>query len=42
MSNIKINFHEIRELIPHREPFLFLDELVDIPRRQDWYEARYN
>ena len=30
MPNIKINFHEIRELIPHREPFLFLDELVDI------------
>ena len=30
MPNIKINFHEIRELIPHREPFIFLDELVDI------------
>ena len=30
MPNIKINFYEIRELIPHREPFLFLDELVDI------------
>ena len=30
MPNIKINFNEIRELIPHREPFLFLDELVDI------------
>ena len=30
MPNIKINFDEIRELIPHREPFLFLDELVDI------------
>ena len=30
MPNIKINFHEIRELIPHREPFLFLDQLVDI------------
>ena len=30
MPNIKINFHEIRELIPHREPFLFLDELVNI------------
>ena len=30
MPNTKINFNEIRELIPHREPFLFLDELVDI------------
>ena len=30
MLNTKINFNEIRELIPHREPFLFLDELVDI------------
>ena len=30
MSDIKINFNEIRELIPHREPFLFLDELVNI------------
>ena len=30
MPNIKINFNEIRELIPHREPFLFLDELIDI------------
>ena len=27
---MKINLDEIRELIPHREPFLFLDELVDI------------
>ena len=30
MPNTKINFNEIRELIPHREPFLYLDELVDI------------
>ena len=30
MLNTKINFNKIRELIPHREPFLFLDELVDI------------
>ena len=30
MPSIKINFNEIRELIPHREPFLFLDELIDI------------
>ncbi len=30
MPDIKINFNEIRELIPHREPFLFLDELVNI------------
>ena len=30
MPNIKINLNKIRELIPHREPFLFLDELVDI------------
>ena len=30
MPNIKINLNKIRELIPHREPFLFLDELIDI------------
>ena len=30
MRNMKINSNEIRELIPHREPFLFLDELVNI------------
>ena len=30
MPSMKINFNEIRELIPHREPFLFLDELVKI------------
>jgi len=32
MPDIKINFNEIRELIPHREPFLFLDELVNITK----------
>ena len=26
----RINFKEIKELIPHREPFIFLDELKDI------------
>ena len=30
MPNMKINLDETRELIPHREPFLFLDELVNI------------
>ena len=30
MPNIKINQNEIRELIPHRKPFLFIDELVNI------------
>ncbi len=30
MPSIRINFDEIRELIPHREPFIFLDELVNI------------
>ena len=30
MPSSKINFNEIRKLIPHREPFLFIDELVDI------------
>ncbi len=30
MPNIIINLNEIRELIPHRDPFLFLDELIDI------------
>ena len=28
----RINFKEIKELIPHREPFIFLDELKDIER----------
>ena len=30
MKNNKINLHEIKELIPHREPFLFIDELSNI------------
>ena len=32
MPNEKLNFDEIRELIPHREPFLFLDELINIKK----------
>ena len=32
MPNEKINIDEIRELIPHREPFLFLDELINIKK----------
>ena len=32
MPNEKLNFNEIRELIPHREPFLFLDELINIKK----------
>tara|TARA_A100000164_G_C21504259_1_gene583943 strand:+ start:77 stop:532 length:456 start_codon:yes stop_codon:yes gene_type:complete len=28
----KINTDQIRELIPHREPFLFLDELINIKK----------
>ena len=32
MPNKKLNFDEIRELIPHREPFLFLDELINIKK----------
>ena len=27
-----INFNEIKKLIPHREPFIFLDELHDIEK----------
>ena len=30
MNNITVRINEIRELIPHREPFLFLDELINI------------
>ena len=30
MEKSKINISEIRELIPHREPFIFIDELIDI------------
>ena len=32
MLKNKINLDEIRNLIPHREPFLFLDELTNIER----------
>ena len=32
MLNDKINADEIRELIPHREPFLYLDELINIEK----------
>ena len=32
MPDIKLNSQEIRELIPHREPFLFLDELINIKK----------
>ncbi len=32
MHKDNIGIHEIRKLIPHREPFLFLDELVKIER----------
>ena len=32
MLNDKIVLDEIRELIPHREPFLYLDELVNIEK----------
>ena len=28
----KINLSEIRELIPHREPFLYIDELINIEK----------
>tara|TARA_B100001029_G_C15031389_1_gene437197 strand:+ start:180 stop:635 length:456 start_codon:yes stop_codon:yes gene_type:complete len=30
--NEKINLKQIKELIPHREPFLFLDELINIEK----------
>ena len=32
MPNEKLNVDEIRKLIPHREPFLFLDELINIKK----------
>ncbi len=35
MPSIKIDINEIRELIPHREPFLFLDELINIEKLKD-------
>ena len=30
MNNVIVKIDEIRKLIPHREPFLFLDELTNI------------
>ena len=30
MSNIKLNKDQIRDLLPHREPMLLIDELIDI------------
>ena len=32
MSDQKLNRDEIRELLPHREPMLLIDELVDIKK----------
>ena len=32
MKKNKINLEEISELIPHREPFLYIDELVNIEK----------
>ena len=32
MPNEKLNVDEIRKLIPHREPFLFLEELINIKK----------
>ena len=32
MLKNKIGINKIRELIPHREPFLFLDELINIEK----------
>ena len=32
MSNLKLNRDEIRNLLPHREPMLLIDELVDIKK----------
>ena len=28
MDKNKLKFNEIKELIPHREPFIYLDELL--------------
>ncbi|MDC3040179.1 3-hydroxyacyl-ACP dehydratase FabZ [Candidatus Pelagibacter sp.] len=30
MTNLKLNKDQIRDLLPHREPMLLIDELVDI------------
>ena len=32
MSDLKLNRDEIRNLLPHREPMLLIDELVDIKK----------
>ena len=32
MSDIKLNRDEIRNVLPHREPMLLIDELVDIKK----------
>ena len=32
MEKDKINLTEIKKLIPHREPFLFIDELANIEK----------
>ena len=32
MRKNKINFEEIKKLIPHREPFIFIDELKNIEK----------
>ena len=32
MDKTKLNIDEIRELIPHREPFLFIDKLTNIQK----------
>ena len=32
MVKNKINISEIRKLIPHREPFLYIDELINIEK----------
>ena len=32
MSDLKLNRDEIRDLLPHREPMLLIDELIDIKK----------
>ena len=32
MTNLKLNKDQIRDLLPHREPMLLIDDLVDIQR----------
>ena len=29
---VSLNQNQIKEYIPHREPFLFIDELIDIKK----------